>query len=115
MIVNGDTIAAIATPPGNGGVGVIRISGPAVVAIAGQLSCKVLKPRYAGFSKFLDADGSLIDSGLIIYFPGPASFTGEDVLELQAHGSDGHVVAASFGFGCAISQSGRIQSAGIFK
>lgn len=86
MIVNGDTIAAIATPPGNGGVGVIRISGPAVVAIAGQLSSKALKPRYAGFSKFLDADGSVIDSGLIIYFPGPASFTGEDVLELQAHG-----------------------------
>ena len=86
MIVNGDTIAAIATPPGNGGVGVIRISGPAVVAIAGQLSSKMLKPRYAVFSKFLDADGSVIDSGLIIYFPGPASFTGEDVLELQAHG-----------------------------
>jgi tRNA modification GTPase len=86
MIVNGDTIAAIATPPGNGGVGVIRISGPAVVAIAGQLSSKVLKPRYAMFSKFLDVDGSVIDSGLIIYFPCPASFTGEDVLELQAHG-----------------------------
>jgi tRNA modification GTPase len=86
MIVNGDTIAAIATPPGNGGVGVIRISGPAVVAIAGQLSSKVLKPRYAMFSKFLDADGGVIDSGLVIYFPGPASFTGEDVLELQAHG-----------------------------
>jgi tRNA modification GTPase len=86
MIVNGDTIAAIATPPGNGGVGVIRISGPAVVAIAGQLSSKILKPRYAMFSKFLDADGGVIDSGLVIYFPGPASFTGEDVLELQAHG-----------------------------
>jgi tRNA modification GTPase len=86
MIVNGDTIAAIATPPGNGGVGVIRISGPAVVSIAGQLSSKILKPRYAMFSKFLDADGGVIDSGLVIYFPGPASFTGEDVLELQAHG-----------------------------
>jgi tRNA modification GTPase len=74
-----ESIAAIATPSGNGGVGVIRISGPAVVAIAGQLSSKILKPRYAMFSKFLDADGGVIDSGLVIYFPGPASFTGEDV------------------------------------
>jgi tRNA modification GTPase len=86
MVTTGDTIAAIATPPGNGGVGIIRISGPAVNDIARHLVLKSLKPRYALFSNFLDADGSVIDSGLILYFPGPASFTGEDVLELQGHG-----------------------------
>ncbi|MDD4914577.1 MAG: tRNA uridine-5-carboxymethylaminomethyl(34) synthesis GTPase MnmE [Methylococcales bacterium] len=86
MIASGDTIAAIATPPGNGGVGVIRISGPAVTQIAADLSSKILKPRYAAYRHFADADGSVIDSGLMLYFPGPASFTGEDVLELHGHG-----------------------------
>lgn len=86
MIAAGDTIAAIATPPGNGGVGIIRISGPAVNDIARHLIRQSPKPRYALFSSFLDAEGSVIDSGLILYFPGPASFTGEDVLELQGHG-----------------------------
>ncbi len=82
----GDTIAAIATPPGNGGVGIIRISGPAALDIARHVTGKSPKPRYALFSSFLDNDGSIIDSGLALYFPGPASFTGEDVLELQGHG-----------------------------
>ena len=82
----GDTIAAIATPPGNGGVGIIRISGDAVVQIAAGLSKKSLKPRLASFTHFLDAEQRIIDSGLLIYFPGPSSFTGEDVLEVQAHG-----------------------------
>lgn len=86
MVVSGDTIAAIATPPGNGGVGVIRISGPAVIDIAKRISSKPLQPRQAIFSRFIDAQSQLIDSGLLIYFPGPASFTGEDVLELQGHG-----------------------------
>ncbi|WP_305909824.1 tRNA uridine-5-carboxymethylaminomethyl(34) synthesis GTPase MnmE [Methylomarinum sp. Ch1-1] len=81
-----DTIAAIATPPGNGGVGIVRISGPAVQSIAGQLSNKSLHPRYAIYSHFLDADHVVIDSGLMIYFPGPHSYTGEDTLELQGHG-----------------------------
>ena len=87
MIIAGDTIAAIATPPGNGGVGIIRISGPAVTDIARQITrIKTLSPRYALFCKFLEADGNIIDSGLSLYFPGPASFTGEDVLELHGHG-----------------------------
>ena len=90
MIIAGDTIAAIATPPGNGGVGVIRISGPGVINIAASLSAKKLKPRYATYSSFLDADGGNIDSGLLLYFQAPASFTGEDVLEL--HGPGGRVV-----------------------
>jgi tRNA modification GTPase len=82
----GDTIAAIATPPGNGGVGIIRISGPAVQSIAHQISRKTLKPRYAHYCHFHDIDDRVIDSGLLLYFPGPASFTGEDTLELQGHG-----------------------------
>ncbi|MCQ8104432.1 tRNA uridine-5-carboxymethylaminomethyl(34) synthesis GTPase MnmE [Methylomonas sp. SURF-2] len=82
----GDTIAAIATPPGNGGVGIIRISGPAAFDIGRQITRKTLKPRYARFSHFHDADSGVIDSGLALYFPGPASFTGEDILELQGHG-----------------------------
>ncbi len=85
-IENFDTIAAIATPPGNGGVGIIRISGPDVPAIAKQLLTKPLQPRFALFSSFLDEDGSAIDSGIALYFPAPASYTGEDVLELQGHG-----------------------------
>lgn len=85
-ILDNDTIAAIATPPGNGGVGIVRISGPAVTNIAGQLSNKSLQPRHASYTTFLDADHNVIDSGLLIYFPGPNSYTGEDTLELQGHG-----------------------------
>jgi tRNA modification GTPase len=82
----GDTIAAIATPPGNGGVGIVRISGDAVTQIAAGLSQKSLQPRQARFTHFLDAEQQIIDSGLLLYFPAPHSFTGEDVLEVQAHG-----------------------------
>jgi len=81
-----ETIFAISTPPGTGGVGVIRVSGSQVPDIARQVTGKLPKPRYASLSKFLDADGTAIDSGIALYFPGPASFTGEDVLELQGHG-----------------------------
>lgn len=80
-----DTIAAIATPPGKGGVGIIRLSGPAAVNIAKQLTSKSLKPRHATFSEFAD-DGRVIDEGVAIYFKAPHSFTGEDVVELQGHG-----------------------------
>lgn len=82
----GDTIAAIATPPGNGGVGIVRISGDAATKIAAGLSKKSLQPRLASFTHFLDAEQQIIDSGLLLYFPAPNSFTGEDVLEVQAHG-----------------------------
>ncbi|QSB00685.1 tRNA uridine-5-carboxymethylaminomethyl(34) synthesis GTPase MnmE [Methylomonas sp. EFPC1] len=86
-MLGGDTIAAIATPPGNGGVGVIRISGPSAPGIAQSLTGKTLpKPRYAQFASFLDTDGRVIDSGLLLYFAAPASFTGEQVIELQGHG-----------------------------
>ena len=86
MVSNSDTIAAIATPPGNGGVGIIRMSGPAALDIAQHITHKNPKPRYAQLCQFRDADDSVIDSGLALYFPGPASFTGEDTLELQGHG-----------------------------
>jgi tRNA modification GTPase len=81
-----DTIAAIATPPGRGGVGIVRVSGPAVGPIATALLGRLPKVRHAELHDFRDADGSLIDSGLALYFAAPASFTGEAVLELQGHG-----------------------------
>ncbi len=85
-----DTIAAIATARGNGPVGIIRLSGPDSLAIALALSGSELTPRYAHYRSFLDNEGQTIDSGLAIFFPGPNSFTGEDVVEIQGHG--GHIV-----------------------
>ncbi len=85
--LNQTTIAAIATPPGRGGVGVIRLSGSKAYAIAEALTQKPLdKARYAGFRYFYDAMGEVMDEGLAICFPNPHSFTGEDVVELQGHG-----------------------------
>ena len=80
------TICAIATAPGRGGVGVIRVSGRDLLPLAVTLTGgKTPKPRYAMHTDFLAADGTPIDNGLLLYFPGPHSFTGEDVLELQGH------------------------------
>ncbi|KJV44228.1 tRNA modification GTPase [Acinetobacter indicus] len=87
MLTQTTTIAAIATPPGRGGVGVIRLSGPKSYAIAEALTQKQLpKARFAGFRQFYDASGEVMDEGLVICFPNPNSFTGEDVVELQGHG-----------------------------
>ncbi len=86
MLVNQDTIAAIATPPGNGGVGIIRISGTKVTEIAQKILNKSPEARQAIFSSFINEDKTIIDSGICLYFPGPASYTGEDILELQGHG-----------------------------
>ena len=86
MLITQDTIAAIATPPGNGGVGIIRISGALVTEIAKRLLNKSLIPRHALFTSFIDEHGCIIDSGISLYFPAPASYTGEDILELQGHG-----------------------------
>lgn len=83
---NSDTIAAIATPPGRGGVGIIRVSGPLVKTISEKILGKILQPRFADYLPFLDKNSEIIDSGLGLYFVGPNSFTGEDVLELQGHG-----------------------------
>jgi tRNA modification GTPase len=84
--VTTDTICAIATPPGVGGVGVIRVSGPLSTSIAEQILGTTLQPRNAQFSRFMDGQGLAIDSGIALLFKEPASFTGEDVLELQGHG-----------------------------
>ena len=87
MILPNDTIAAIATPQGAGGIGVVRVSGPNTRAIATALIGKKPKPRIFHFSTFNDETGIAIDRGLAVFFASPRSFTGEDVLELHAHGS----------------------------
>ena len=85
-MLNQDTIAAIATAPGRGGVGIIRISGSLATTVAEQLVKKQLKPRQAEYLKFYDLNNQVIDQGIALFFKGPNSFTGEDVLELQGHG-----------------------------
>lgn len=81
-----DTIAAVATAQGRGGVGIVRVSGPRALSIAISLGGLQPIPRHAHYCAFLDQDGEAIDQGLLLYFPGPHSFTGEDVLEIQGHG-----------------------------
>ena len=81
-----DTIVAQATPPGRGGVGILRISGLKARDVAQAVLGKLPKPRYADYLPFKDSDGSALDQGIALWFPGPNSFTGEDVLELQGHG-----------------------------
>ncbi|MCS3432628.1 tRNA uridine-5-carboxymethylaminomethyl(34) synthesis GTPase MnmE [Klebsiella sp. BIGb0407] len=81
-----DTIIAQATAPGRGGVGILRISGQLASEVARVVLGKLPKPRYADYLPFRDVDGSVLDQGIALWFPGPNSFTGEDVLELQGHG-----------------------------
>ena len=86
-MTHSDTIAAIATAPGRAGVGVVRVSGRSSLgSFAQSLTGRILVPRRAHFTRFLAADGSTIDNGIALLFVAPASYTGEDVLELQAHG-----------------------------
>lgn len=86
-LINRDTIAAIATPPGRGGVGIIRISGSHVGDVALAVLGKLPTPRMAHLCHFRDPQQETIDIGLSLFFPGPNSYTGEDVLEFQTHGS----------------------------
>jgi len=81
-----EIIAAVATAPGRGGIGVVCVSGPSLMSFARALCGREPKPRHAGFVRFRDQGGDPIDEGLLLYFPAPHSFTGEDVLELQGHG-----------------------------
>jgi tRNA modification GTPase len=81
-----DTIVAIGTAPGRGGIGILRVSGRDCRTIAAGLLGRVPQPRTAELHRFLDAAGDAIDEGIALFFPGPASFTGEDVLELHGHG-----------------------------
>lgn len=86
MLPNADTIAAIATAQGRGGVGVVRISGKGIAAVALAVLGKLPVPRHATLGDFLDGNDQVIDQGIALYFPAPHSYTGEDVLELQGHG-----------------------------
>ncbi|MDE2347302.1 MAG: tRNA uridine-5-carboxymethylaminomethyl(34) synthesis GTPase MnmE [Gammaproteobacteria bacterium] len=85
-MIAADTIVAIATPPGRGAVGIVRVSGPETCRLAAEILGRTPAPRRAEYAGFRDADGGLLDRGLALYFPAPHSFTGEDVLELQGHG-----------------------------
>lgn len=105
-----ETIAAQATPSGRGGVGIIRLSGPAALSVAQKLCHRdTFKARFAHMGRFYSADGDVLDEGIVLYFPAPNSFTGEDVVELQGHG--GPVVMASLlkrvvQLGCRIAKPG---------
>nr|WP_299245147.1 tRNA uridine-5-carboxymethylaminomethyl(34) synthesis GTPase MnmE [uncultured Halomonas sp.] len=86
LLYTQDTIAALATPSGRGGVGIIRLSGPACTAIAEKMLGGLPEPRHACYGPFMANERRPLDEGIALYFPGPHSFTGEDVLELQGHG-----------------------------
>ncbi|VAW45245.1 tRNA-5-carboxymethylaminomethyl-2-thiouridine(34)synthesis protein MnmE [hydrothermal vent metagenome] len=105
-----DTIAAIATPAGTGGVGIIRISGPEAKSIAQRISHRQsLTPRKAVFAQFKNTKHQTIDSGLVLYFQAPASFTGEDVVELQGHGGQvvmNMLLKAVLGLGARMARPG---------
>lgn len=81
-----DTIAAVATPPGRGGIGVVRLSGPRSAAIAEVICGLMPAPRQAALRRFRASDGQMLDRGIVLYFPAPQSLTGEDVVEFQGHG-----------------------------
>ena len=104
-----DTIVAAATPPGTGGIGVVRISGPEAASIGQRIAGKLTRPRYATLAKFKDANGEEIDQGMVILFPAPHSFTGETVVELHGHGGPlvlGGIVDAAVGMGARIALPG---------
>ncbi|MBT4885173.1 MAG: tRNA uridine-5-carboxymethylaminomethyl(34) synthesis GTPase MnmE [Legionellales bacterium] len=103
------TIIAPATPSGRGGVAVVRVSGPKTKQIQVKLIKKQCKPRYATYAYFHDAGGEVIDSGLCLFFEGPASYTGEDVLELHCHGSPtvvNLIIKAALEFGAELAGPG---------
>ncbi|RJU09646.1 tRNA uridine-5-carboxymethylaminomethyl(34) synthesis GTPase MnmE [Xanthomonas campestris] len=87
MNASPSTIVAIATAAGTGGIGIVRLSGPQSVQIAAALGIAGLQPRHARYARFRDARGEVIDDGIAVWFPAPHSFTGEEVVELQGHGS----------------------------
>src|ERR1700754_3448907 len=104
-----DPIAAVATAPGRGAVGIVRVSGRQLAPIVQALCGRALKPREATYLPFLDADGQAIDQGLALYFPAPHSFTGEDVLELQGHGGPvvvDRVLQRLLALGCRLARAG---------
>jgi tRNA modification GTPase len=106
-----DTIAALATPPGRGGIGVVRVSGPLVPSIAEKVLGALPEPRRAVQAKFHDARGEPVDEGITLYFPAPHSYTGEAVLELQGHG--GPVVMQAL-LGACLDAGARLAEPGEF-
>jgi tRNA modification GTPase len=111
MTYTADTIVAAATPPGTGGIGVVRISGDRVEGIATRMLGSLPEPRRATHHTFRDAAGEELDRGIALYFPGPASFTGEDVLELQGHGGP---VVTSMIIDAAVTLGARLAEPGEF-
>lgn len=109
-MITGDSIAAIATPPGRGGVGIVRISGPLSSQIARQMSGVVdPRPRHAYYCDFKDASAKVIDQGLCLFFKAPHSYTGEDVVELQGHGGPvvlDIVLRRALELGCRVARPG---------
>jgi tRNA modification GTPase len=104
-----DTIVAAATPAGRGGIGIVRISGPATRSLAAQILGSLPQPRHATVAVFAGANGLTIDVGLALFFPAPASFTGEDVLELHGHGGPvvmDLVVARAIELGARLARPG---------
>ena len=112
MSIQEDTIAAITTPPGKGGVGIVRVSGEMAKDIAMAVIGTLPKPRYADLTWFKNAKHEIIDKGIAIYYPGPNSYTGEDVLELQGHG--GPVVMQML-LQTVLEQGARLAEAGEFS
>ncbi|MDF1653895.1 MAG: tRNA uridine-5-carboxymethylaminomethyl(34) synthesis GTPase MnmE [Coxiellaceae bacterium] len=107
--LNSETIVAIATPPGYGGVGILRVSGSLAPAIAKHMLGECPKPRYASLSPFANEQGDVIDNGIALYFKAPHSFTGDDVLELQAHGGPvvlDELLQTALHFGARIAEPG---------
>lgn len=107
-----ETIAAIATPPGRGGVGIVRVSGPEVPRIAQAVLHTLPKPRYAHYGPFYSADNRVLDQGIALYFQAPHSFTGENVLELQAHGGP---IVLQWILEAVIAQGARLAEPGEFS
>ncbi|HJT51534.1 MAG TPA: tRNA uridine-5-carboxymethylaminomethyl(34) synthesis GTPase MnmE [Nitrosospira sp.] len=104
-----DIIAAIATPPGRGGIGVVRVSGKNLRELVLQVLKFTPKPRHASLTKFFDDRGSVIDEGIALYFPAPHSYTGEDVLELQGHGGSailGLLLSSCLSAGARVARPG---------
>jgi tRNA modification GTPase len=108
-VIAQDTIAAVATPPGRGGIGIVRLSGPATRYIAQTMLGKLPPPRQAMLANFLDVASRPIDRGLVLFFPAPHSFTGEDVLELHGHGGPvvlDMVLSRTLALGARLAQPG---------
>lgn len=88
MLSARNTIAAISTAQGQGGIGIVRVSGKDALKIAKKICSGTIKPRYVGFHNFQDESQEVLDQGIVLYFPDPHSFTGEDVIEFQGHGGE---------------------------